>query len=557
MAWCKERGGSVTDADLVQRVAQTGTGGRYSGNVERDFQTLIRTFQQRVGANVSSVPTRMWNPQTSQVVTKELDVIFPDDMAAALWALSPEVFQSCLLGDGSVAEYWAHVRSSAWFSTHPAKDEPYDWGKVIPLGVYGDEIVAYRNSECGTVSIVGWCSDLATTLPFMQRYFLIACYSEHEECFFTYSDIMTKVSERICQMVAGSQSRRYPWEQAGFHFVMSSLHGDQKWVVQHYGGIHNFRQNEFCGTCLCVKTHRLLSMTLADFRREALHANTMRVYDTQDLQRTCVLYSIPGCHPQRVMHDIAHSQYLGTGKVLNASCLVFLCESGMWGDMSGGRYDEKLQEKLRAAHRGFLQWKKLHKLCASQPRFTCARVNRKHRTMWPVLNSKAVASKCVSFWLAHLAAEWAARPDANIEDRTVSVCVFSYCKALNIMKEGGAILTRSEANQFCTLMLLHLQSYAWLHKQSSFKRGKQVGRRCWMLLPKHHHLYHLALATEADQINPRSALLLSAESWMGKIGRIARATHRSTISSRTIQRYLAVMHLELSQLRRRLCSSRA
>lgn len=60
------------------------------------------------------------------------------------------------------------------------------------------------------------------------------------------------------------------------------------------------------------------------------------------------------------------------------SCLVFMAESGVWGDMpQAGVYVDKLAPILNVAHRDFLQFKKVHKLDCSQPRFTPARLQRK------------------------------------------------------------------------------------------------------------------------------------------------------------------------------------
>ena len=113
-----------------------------------------------------------------------------------------------------------------------------------------------------------------------------------------------------------------------------------------------------------------------------------------ELTAGSAVYTIPGAHPKRILHDMAHSQYLGTGKTLNGGALVVLCETGLWGNMQGpGKYDEKLQVALQEAHADFLAWKKQNKIACTQPRFTLARVNRRHRQMWPVLNSKAIAGK--------------------------------------------------------------------------------------------------------------------------------------------------------------------
>ena len=258
-----------------------------------------------------------------------------------------------------------------------------------------------------------------------------------------------------------------------------------------------------------------------------------------------VVFQIPGACPERVTHDVAHSQYLGTGKALNGSLLVVLSELGCWGELAGqpGRYDVNMQELLRLAHREFIQWKRRHKLCASQPRFTTARVSRKHRSTFPCLSSKAIASKTISYFLCEKACSWAERPGATFFEKALAVCVYAYCKVLSLMDEGEAIFTEEQAQEFYRMTMLHLQCYSFLHKAGQVAKGKEVGRNCFLLLPKLHYFYHLAVTTATSRINLRFCTLLSAESFVGKIGRIARRTHRSSLTLRTVEKYLAILYL--------------
>ena len=261
------------------------------------------------------------------------------------------------------------------------------------------------------------------------------------------------------------------------------------------------------------------------------------------------IYKIPGAHPRRILHDMAHSQYLGTGKTLNGSALVLLCELGRWGALQGsGRYDEKLQAALQEAHADFLAWKKNKKISCSQPRFTVARVNRRHRQMWPVLNSKAIAGKTISFFLTDRAVEWANRPGSSVFEKTLATCLWSYARMIEIMDSGHNIFSEHEATQFKEHCLLHLQAYGNLHVKGQEAKGKQPGRNCFVLLPKHHYLYHAGVDAEKTRLNPKNYMLLCAESWVGFVGRIARRTHRSSLTLRTIQKYLALMHLNLQRL---------
>ena len=93
--------------------------------------------------------------------------------------------------------------------------------------------------------------------------------------------------------------------------------------------------------------------------------------------------------------------------------------------------------------------------------------------------------------------------------------------------------------------LKHLQCYSWLHSFGMQAALRVPGRRCWLLMPKHHHLWHIAHEVLKTRVNPKKVMLLSAESFVGVIGRIARATHRSTVSRRTLERYLVQVHLKL------------
>lgn len=246
---------------------------------------------------------------------------------------------------------------------------------------------------------------------------------------------------------------------------------------------------------------------------------------------------------------MAHGQYLGTGKALNGSCLVFLCEAGLWGDIpAGGVYSEKLQAALQEAHAEFLSWKKNRKISCTQPRFTTARVNRKHRKMWPVLNSKAVAGKTVSFFLTEKAVAWGNRPDSTMSEKTLATCMWSYARMISIMDSSKNMFSEAEAKEFERMCLLHLQSYGNLHVRGKTARLKEPGRQCFLLLPKHHLLFHAGVEAGKTRLNPKYFMLLSAESFVGYIGRIGRKTHRSSLTLRTIQKYLAVMHLHLERV---------
>lgn len=261
-----------------------------------------------------------------------------------------------------------------------------------------------------------------------------------------------------------------------------------------------------------------------------------------------VLFTL-GIPIERVLHDCLHSQLLGTGKTANGSAIVYLAETGFWGPFpQQGLYSDNLSVLLREAHVHFLAWKKQNGLQASQPRFTPARLGRKTRMNYPVLSSKGIPSKVVTFWIANCCVEHAGRPEATDLDRLVATCLHSYARSLKIMDTTGLILSEQEGESYYSSVMQHLLSYAALHSRSRTAVGREPNRTCWLMLCKHHHFKHHAKTVRVERLNPRISQLLSAEDWVGRVGRIARACHKTSVSLRTLERYLSLVYLELSKL---------
>ncbi|OLP74269.1 hypothetical protein AK812_SmicGene46240 [Symbiodinium microadriaticum] len=152
----------------------------------------------------------------------------------------------------------------------------------------------------------------------------------------------------------------------------------------------------------------------------------------------------------------------------HCSVLIYLAEAGHFGDFPPqGQYDVNLDSILRRAFGKFCAYKKSHKLDCSQPRFTPARCNRRNRASWACLNSKAIASKIISFWLTDEVSSWAMRPAATELDKRVATVMYTYVELFKLMDGCGAIFGEAEAQEFYEKGLLHLQIYSQLRLQSS------------------------------------------------------------------------------------------
>ena len=337
--------------------------------------------------------------------------------------------------------------------------------------------------------------------------------------------------QRLCE----KDVKLNPWCQCGIRFHLTGVQGDLKWLLTHYG-LHNYLSNACCSRCDCMKRSPDPRKSVMCFTPDA----TTRTITHQEWCDSHDLDSWPlpmlfGVHLERFVHDVAHSQLLGSGKLLNGSALVFLCESGEFNPTGSfplqGMYEANLKNELKVAFVHFKIWLKQHGLKVNQPRFTCSRVNRKNRTSHPSLASKAVCGKALSFWLAGVCCARASRPGATREDNLVATTVWSSAAMLKSMDRAGMIFSAEQAEEVYTQGMMHLRTYSLLRAISASRtRGKVLLRSMFTVVPKHHHLKHALEDARSTRVNPNSYNLLAAESFVGYIGRISR-THGCMLSS--------------------------
>eukprot|EP00438_Fugacium_kawagutii_P035647 Skav208363 [mRNA] locus=scaffold1964:445984:447889:- [translate_table: standard] len=487
MDWLSSHGGAIKEpkTDTVARLSLLGAEGRHPGNAERDAHRALHKLTPYLDATVSYRDVRLVDPSTLEVSWGKLPMILPHDICLALWRQGEHVFRHCLFGDlraQEIAEFWDHAFEHCdWFQQHPLSSLP-DRSKLVGVSTYGDEIQAFRNSECGSVAVCAWTADLAYLNDPLLRYFPIAVWSEHHESEHTYHDVMRYVVRSFRRL--GDPSAQFPWTDHGYCFAFTSAQGDLKWITERMN-LHNYRRNDFCSRCLCKKVSpNSVYETLPYFPDNHDHFGWQDYSGVDMVKDFSVLFSLPLTVGQ-VLHDTCHSQFLGTGKSCN----------------------------------GF-----------------------------PVLQSKAVASKILTKWLTKRAQKWAERPGATEIDKAMASCIFSYNMAICIMDSSRHVLTQEQANQFKYFVLRHLELYAYLHAHGMRAALNTVGRRCWLLQPKLHFLWHAAHDVARTRLNPKMTTLLSAESFVGILGRIARACHRASLSLRTLERYQLKMITKISTI---------
>ena len=324
LRWLHKHCGSTTKKDMVARISAVGAGGRHQNNAERDLHRLLQRVSMSLAAKPETVQVRMVNPSTVEIDWEPLPVLFPDALIQAFWEAGEDVFRYCLFGlksEDEIFQIWKHMEKHCrWVSAHPASG--WKWrGKVASIGMYGDEIQCYRNSECGVVSVTAWTSEFCTDSIPLLRYYPIAVWSEHCECEFTYGDLEQHLVQRWRRL--SDTSETWPWTDAGYLIAYTFCQGDLKWINSRMGGLHNYRRNDFCSRCECVKNHADAALTLPNMGDDP-DTHAVRTYSSEQLEAFSPLLGLPGMCLSRVMHDVAHSQFLGTGKTTNGS-LALVC----------------------------------------------------------------------------------------------------------------------------------------------------------------------------------------------------------------------------------------
>ena len=333
----------MPSGDLIRKIAGVGNFGRHPQNNERDLQRLIKRHGVSLDVKIEYCEVETYNPKTEQRHITRLPIIFPDTFAASVFEKSESLFKSIFFADVDALAYWNHVeRHCGWFQDHPCKDlGPERRAKLIPFSMYGDEVQSFRNTEGGIVSVMAWSSDFGHGRPPLSRYFCICCVCDHYCTENTHKEILTHVAKRVTKMC--DPNEEHVWTSRGYSFAYSSTQGDLKYVYEKYG-LHNFRQNSMCSRCCVKKSDPDLSMTVGDFRLTSGHLQTHLDHDAFFRQQGVSpsdfnpIFSIPGSRLERVLHDVMHSQLLGTGKTLNGSVLTYLAEAGMFGPFSNGLY---------------------------------------------------------------------------------------------------------------------------------------------------------------------------------------------------------------------------
>ena len=307
LAWCEGCGGQPSKHDLVRKITKAGSSGLHQQNIERDLHNMMRNMEDGgiFKTKIATVLVRKYDFVTGEVIWKDTQVIMPDDFLVAIWNQGQDVWRHFLTGSASPAEFWARVeQSSPWFQHHPARHR--DKRRLIPISFYGDDVQAFKNTEAGVVTCLGFGSDLSFTNPPLERYLPLGVYAAQTAADETFEDILTHLVPRFQRLV--SEDAQYPWSPYGWSFAYSSTQGDLKWITDNFH-FHNYRANSFCSRCPCEKSNNNIGLTLGNFNHDAEHLQTR--YTQEDYlqwsspEERCFAWKVCAFGPKRWFRSCA------------------------------------------------------------------------------------------------------------------------------------------------------------------------------------------------------------------------------------------------------------
>ena len=229
VTWCKSVGGKIPKDDLVSKLSTLAASGKHPQNAERDLQRCIGRFGRRFCVQVDFANVRLHDPKSSAVYTASLPILCPISLAKALWCRGQDVFEAVFLGHlgkAGARSFWKNAKKNCdWF---PAGVQECDYEGLLPLSLYGDDVQAYRNSDPGAVSVVGWSCDFGYKNSAMIQTFLACVYSEYCACEHTYNDILEHLLPKFREMA--DPGAGHEWHAGGFRFILAGVRGDLKWL---------------------------------------------------------------------------------------------------------------------------------------------------------------------------------------------------------------------------------------------------------------------------------------------------------------------------------------
>ncbi len=253
------------------------------------------------------------------------------------------------------------------------------------------------------------------------------------------------------------------------------------------------------------------------------------------------LAKMRGLHNQGFWEDLMHDDLLGILLDLSGAVLFELCSEEAFGPAPAeGRWKEKLDVQLAAAHIQLLKWCADNGRECSQPKFRVLNLSMSTKDDWPCLKAKAHNSSVVGDWLATVAVNFV----DTIYNEIRSVCVSAFASLWVLVQDTkfpNFVLSDDQVARASNLREEALLSYEWLSNACEF------GGVCqYKIRPKYHNLEHGVRRMIRTKLSMSLSYSFSPEDVMGMCARMCNKTHATSMMRRGVGRWLLAFVAGLS-----------
>ena len=433
-------------------------------------------------------------------------------MAEALFQSG--AWERTILGDGGrkrLAVFWEHVRTLPWNDLQEGDSVDY----LYPLTLHGDGAPSYNGES--TV-ILSWASPLCGGGSLGSR-MLICAINKSKMLKNTLQAILEHVAESFNKMIRVDGCATGPWRAKWF-----GLKGDCEFLVWCCEWSRNHLCNLCCPYCMARRDREpLYTATRPGAPWEATVLSEASLQASGEPMTRTSLCKIIGWQHRRAMFDVMHIIHLGILKVFLGGVIILLAEHPHF-------YGQRqMNSRLGAAFNSFKAWCRRHRVSTSVKKFTEQRLKRTSKVSWPMLPVKASNAKRVLWWLQEETRIAALSPEPML--RLSAVAVYEMCMFLFELDRADIILSQGEAD----IATQHGQNFVDTFNALCVESAR-VSAFLFHPIPKVHYFVHQLRELPVERLNLRHLANFQDEDFMGRIARVAKRSHRSTMSSSVLLR---------------------
>ena len=537
----------------IHKMARIGAKGKKPENSARDFMRLVRRLP--LGDHIDPVVIDvLMKSGKKSFATCKFAIICPHDICAQIWTADSTRFADIFLGDSGqdgLREFWKKSQESDWYADHPFVESfEHEPQNCIPIKIHGDDGPMTKSNS---LNVLQFSSVLGRTATMLSRWLIMvsiagsllgdgeiwdvvewslrAAASGHHPDKDWLGTPFAATSER------GRKAGR-PFA-GGFKFILTWFVGDLKWVVELFAFEYHYNTNSICHQCRATKS--VGPLYGYNYKSDAgwRFAKRLHFLYMQSVGASRPITQLPGVHVFGIQWDAMHILALGILQWALGAVFFELLSEEFWGHYEG-RWQQRFGSQLKTAYQEFCDWSKRMYLDTSQRAFTVARLCLKSLQSEPYFKGKAYNTLVVAKWAGGLLRADAAANPADEHKQARATCLWGYCDVLDICREAGVFLSEEEAAQ-----VRHAVDASLLAHQVLATEAIARGSRTWVSKPKHHYWQHIGLQAESLRVNPCSVWCFQDEDFIGRMVKLAKACHQSTLCTSVVQRYLLLMQAML------------